>query len=63
MVGTTLKIPEKIGTTISTISGEALYSHTEVEDSSERWNDNWETRRGEYVIHSGNMHHVYIVRR
>jgi len=56
----TITIPEKVGTTINTTWGEALYSHTEVEDANERWNDNWYISRGEFVIHAGSNHHVFI---
>jgi len=52
-----------INTTINTIQGEALYSHTEIEDENGRWNDNWYTTSEEYVIHEGSNHHVYIVQR
>lgn len=55
------KIPEMVGTTINTIKGEALYSHTELEDKNGNWYDNWYTSAGEYVIHDGDEHHVYIV--
>ena len=48
-----------IGDTIRTISGEAEYIGTEIEDSNERWNDNYYTTRGYYVIHEGSKHHVY----
>ena len=51
----------KIGTTISTIKGDALYSHTEIEDCNNKWNDNWYTNKGEYCIHELNLHHVYII--
>ncbi len=47
---------------IQTINGEALYSHTETEDENGSWNDNWSTKNGEFVIHDGNQHHVYIVK-
>jgi hypothetical protein len=47
------------GQTIGTVQGGALYSHTEVEDLNEDWNDDWPTRLGFYVIHEGQQHHVY----
>lgn len=52
-----------IGTSINTISGEAFYTHTEIEDTNGRWNDNYFTSDGAYLMHSGNCHHVYIVRK
>lgn len=58
----TIEEPERFGTSMSTISGEAFYSHTEVEDDNENWNDVWCTINGEYVRHEGNKHHIYIVR-
>ena len=58
----TIEEPERFGTSMNTISGEAFYSHTEVEDGNGNWNDVWCTINGEYVRHEGNKHHVYIVR-
>ena len=47
--------------TIRTAQGEALYSHTEVEDKNGNWNDEWLVSNGEWVIHDGKQHHVFIV--
>ena len=58
----TKKIKNKIGTHINTIMGPASYLHTEVEDKYGRWNQSWATIRGEFVIHRGDEHDVYIVR-
>jgi len=52
--------PDKVSTTINTIKGIAKYSHTEIEDQNERWDDHWQTNNGELVIHEGNNHHVYL---
>ena len=46
---------------IDTIRGRALYIRTEEEDAHGRWNDNYYTRDGYYVIHEGRLHHVYQV--
>ena len=59
---TTGKLLSKVGTSINTISGKATYSHTEIEDQKENWDDHWTTKNGEYVIHAENQHHVYIVK-
>lgn len=54
---------EKVNTSINTIQGIADYSHSEVEDENGKWDDQWQTTRGEYVIHEGpQSHHVYFVR-
>jgi hypothetical protein len=45
---------------INTIDGTKWYYKTEVEDEQGRWNDSYETIRGEYVIHNGKYHHVYM---
>ena len=45
--------------TIRTIDGLAKFVRTEVEDSQGRWNDNYQTREGYWVIHEGKKHHVY----
>lgn len=52
-----------IDTSINTIRGEAFYTHTEIEDANGRWYDNYHTSDGAYLIHCGNYHHVYIVRK
>lgn len=46
---------------IRTVAGRATYSHTEFEDKYGNWNDRWESVRGEWVIHDGKKHHVYII--
>ena len=56
----TIVLPGKVGTFINTAWGEASYHHTEVEDHNENWNDNWYMSRGEFVIHEGSHHHVFI---
>ena len=57
-------LPNKEQTTIETIQGRASYSHTEREDLEGNWDDHWETRNGEFVIHQGtNDHHVYLLDR
>jgi len=61
MTGKTVKISEMKGKTINTISGEALYYCTEIEDKNEKWNDDYSTTQGFYVIHRGDKHHVYRV--
>ena len=55
----TIKIPEMIDTTIDTVQGVAVYMCTEMEDSNERWNDDYYTSDRYYVIHEGDKHHVY----
>lgn len=50
-----------IGDTINTISGEAEYFGTEYEDSEGKWNDDYSTAQGYYVIHTEKAHHVYKV--
>lgn len=52
---------KKIGKTINTAMGEAVYSHTEVEDSQERWDDHWKFSAGEFVIHNGEEHDVFLL--
>jgi len=46
---------------IRTAMGIAFYSHTETEDEYGNWNDRWQTIRGEFVIHDGKKHHVYLI--
>ena len=48
--------------TIGTVQGVADFVKTEVEDEFGRWNDDYWTREGYYVIHEGKKHHVYKVR-
>lgn len=57
------EINSKINTTIVTSQGIADYSHTEVEDSNENWDDHWLTSNGEFVIHEDKYHHIYLLRR
>jgi len=49
-------------TTINTVQGVADYSHTEVEKNG-RWDNHYLASNGEYVIHEGQNHHVYLLRR
>jgi hypothetical protein len=46
---------------IDTVAGKALFIKTEIEDKYGRWNDDYWTREGYYVIHRGKKHHVYKV--
>ena len=46
---------------IGTAMGPAHYIGTEIEDKNGKWNDNYYTRDGFWVIHEGNKHHVYQV--
>jgi len=55
--------PEGVASSIQTMHGEAYYLKTEVENAQGRWNDSYYTLAGEYVIHDGPRHHVYVVRR
>ena len=47
--------------TINTVAGTAHYIGTEIEDDHGRWNDNYYTRDGYWVIHEGKHHHVYKI--
>lgn len=58
-----MKDQGKKGETISTISGEAEYIGTEFEDKCGRWNDNYATTDGFYVIHENDRHHIYKVKK
>lgn len=49
--------------TIRVAGGIADFSHTEIENEAGRWDDHWQTKHGEYVIHKGKKHHVYKQRR
>ena len=60
MIGMEKIIKSKKGTYINTMLGKAYYSHTEKEDKHGRWNQSWATIRGEFVIHRGDEHDVYI---
>ena len=53
----------RIQTTIQTVQGIASYSHTEVENKNEKWDDHWQTSNGEYVIHENINHHIYLLNR
>ena len=44
---------------IRVAGGVAKYIHTETEDKNGRWNDNYYTRDGYWVLHEGNKHHIY----
>jgi hypothetical protein len=44
---------------ISVAGGKAHYIKTEVEDSRGKWDDNYFTKDGYYVLHKGKKHHVY----
>lgn len=57
-----VELEEMNGSTIETILGEMIYSHTEIEDENGNWNDHWSTENGEYVIHGSKRHHVYVLR-
>jgi hypothetical protein len=59
----TKKKPEMIGTSINTITGEAFYLCTEIEDANGRFNDDYYTRDGYWVTHYPPEHHVYFVRK
>jgi hypothetical protein len=56
-----MKTKERIAPIIDTISGKALFVKTEKEDKEGRWNDNYYTKDGYWVIHQGKKHHVYKV--
>ncbi len=44
---------------IDTAEGRAKFIKTEVEDKDGKWNDNYQTKDGYYLIHQGDKHHVY----
>ena len=46
---------------IDTIRGKAYFVKTCTEDKYGNWDDHWSTIAGEFVIHEGKKHHVYIV--
>ena len=52
---------ELVNTTISTVFGDALYHHTEIEDEFGRWNNHYSFSAGEIVTHRGKSHHIYFV--
>lgn len=47
--------------TIHVAGAVAKYVTTEVEDKYGRWNQNYYTRDGYWVLHEGIKHHVYKV--
>jgi hypothetical protein len=47
---------------IDVIGGRAKFVCTEIEDSLGRWNDDYYTTDGYWVIHQGNRHHVYFLK-
>lgn len=49
-----------IGKTIDTAWGQAVYHHTEVEENG-KWDDHWLMKNGEFVIHNGDEHDVYLL--
>jgi hypothetical protein len=55
-----LKKYSKVKKWIKTASGPARYIGTEVEDSNGHWSMNYSTSAGEWVIHDGKKHHVYV---
>jgi len=48
---------------IDTFMGKAYYHKTCIENKYGNWDDHWYTGAGEFVIHEGKKHHVYIVKR
>jgi len=46
---------------INTAKGKAKLVKVEVEDGEGRWNDNYYTRDGFFVLHEGNRHLIYQV--
>jgi hypothetical protein len=49
--------------TISTVNGEADLYTVEEENAQGKWNDDYYTRDGFWVIHKGNNHYVYKVKK
>lgn len=48
---------------IDVLGGRAKFVRTDIEDSLGRWSgSDLETRDGYWVIHEGNMHHVYFLK-
>lgn len=60
-VGAKIVPKKKVKDSISTASGKAFFVRTEKEDSQGKWNDNYKVKDGFYLIHDGNLHHVYRV--
>jgi hypothetical protein len=54
--------PERKGTSIGTMDGEAFYWGTEKEDKDGRWSQDWAIRDGFWVIHETPYHYIYKVR-
>ena len=48
---------------IDTVDGRAYFYKTEVEDKNGRWYNDYWIRDGFWVIHEGNQHHVYKIRK
>lgn len=44
---------------IDVAGGRAKFLRTETEDARGLWNDSYSTKEGYWVIHEGNLHHVY----
>jgi len=47
---------------IQTVAGPAHYVKTEIADKNGRWNDDYYTKDGYWVVHKGIRHHVYKVK-
>jgi len=48
---------------IDTARGRAYFLKTITEDKYGRWDDHWSTLAGEFVIHEGKKHHVYVIQK
>jgi hypothetical protein len=55
------KILKNVKKSIRTVRGLASYVGTEVEDKFGRWNQDYFTRDGFWLIHEGKKHHIYQV--
>ena len=51
------------GTSIGTVSGEAFYFCTEIEEEGGEWDDGYWVNDGFWVIHDGTHHRVYKVKK
>ena len=50
--------------TIQTVQGIADFVRTDIEDKNENWRGmNLTTKDGFYILHEGQEHHIYKVRR
>jgi hypothetical protein len=58
----TKKKMHRLPSFINTVAGKAYFVKTETEDKHGKWNDDYSTRDGYWVLHSGKKHHVYKVR-